>query len=219
MPLSLSSVDRRIPEALGTSRERPLESFFALARSSLSTDAEARRQVNPAVLSECEGRQAPGTFETCADDVSRSAYGTRAVLSRISLEGRVLPEPNFYVDRILRTPLSSVPPCQFGSLAVLEHGRTIPFSDIGLSTGAFVFVLGSPQIRCRQHCRSRGPQPRRLSPEPRDDALAVATERRPPDVILMRLGKDAPLGRQIERSVAIVITPILSGLHHCYARI
>ena len=54
-----------------------------------------------------------------------------------------LPEPNFYVDRILRTPLSSVPPCQFGSLAVLEHGRTIPFSDIGLSTGAFVFVLGS----------------------------------------------------------------------------
>jgi hypothetical protein len=205
-------VDRRIPEALGTSRERPLESFFALARSSLSTDAEARRQVNPAVLSECEGRQAPGTFETCADDVSRSACGTRAVLSRISLEGRVLPEPNFYVDRILRTPLSSVPPCQFGSLAVLEHGRTIPFSDIGLSTGAFVFVLGSPQIRCRQHSR-------RLSPEPRDDALAVATERRPPDVILMRLGKDAPLGRQIERSVAIVITPILSGLHHCYARI
>ena len=56
-------------------------------------------------------------------------------------------------------------------------------------------------------------------PRARDDALAVATERRPPDVILMRLGKDAPLGRQIERSVAIVITPILSGLHHCYARI
>src|SRR6266700_6864228 len=44
---------------------------------------------------------------------------------------------------------------------------------------------------------------------PRDDALAVATERRPPDVILMQLGKDAPLGRQIERSVTIVITPIL----------
>jgi hypothetical protein len=61
-----------------------------------------------------------------------------------------LPEPDFYVDRILRTPLSSVPPCQFGSLAGLEHGRTIPFSDIGLSTGAF--VLGNPQIRCRQHC-------------------------------------------------------------------
>jgi hypothetical protein len=164
MPLSLSSVDRRIPEALSTSRERPLESFFALARSSLSTDAEARRQVNPAVLSECEGRQAPGTFETCADDVSRSAYGSRAVLSRISLEGRVLPEPDFYVDRILRTPLSSVPPCQFGSLAGLEHGRTIPFSDIGLSTGAF--VLGNPQIRCRQHCRFRGPQLRRIVPNP-----------------------------------------------------
>ena len=129
------------------------------------------------------------------------------------------PNRTFMLTASLRTPLSSVPPCQFGSLAVLEHGRTIPFSDIGLSTGAFVFVLGSPQIRCRQHCRSRGPQPRRLSPEPRDDALAVATERRPPDVILMRLGKDAPLGRQIERSVAIVITPILSGLHHCYARI
>ena len=31
--------------------------------------------------------------------------------------------------------------------------------------------------------------------------------------------KDAPLGGQIERSVTIVITPILSGLHHCYARI
>jgi hypothetical protein len=27
--------------------------------------------------------------------------------------------------------LSSVPPCQFGSLTGLEHGRTIPFSDIG----------------------------------------------------------------------------------------
>ena len=60
---------------------------------------------------------------------------------------------------------------------------------------------------------------RRIVPRPRDDALAFATERRSPDVILMRLGKDAPLGRQIERSVTIVITPILSGLHHCYARI
>jgi taurine dioxygenase len=27
------------------------------------------------------------------------------------------------------------------------------------------------------------------------------------------------LGRDIERCVTIVITPILSGLHHCYARI
>jgi len=124
-------------------------------------------------------------------------------------------------------PFSSRTSARWQALIVVRHirppiaelGSTIPFSDIGLSTGAFVFVLGSPQIRCRQHCRSRGPQPRRLSPEPRDDALAVATERRPPDVILMRLGKDAPLGRQIERSVAIVITPILSGLHHCYARI
>jgi hypothetical protein len=41
----------------------------------------------------------------------------------------------------------------------------------------------------------------------------------PPDVILMGLGKDAPLGRHLERSGTIVITPILSGLHHCYARI
>src|SRR6266550_8158594 len=71
-----------------------------------------------------------------------------------------------------------------------------PFSDIGLSTGTF--VLGNPLIRCRQHCRFRGPQPRRIVPKPRDDALAVATERHPPVVILMRLGKDAPLGRQIE---------------------
>jgi len=82
MPLSLSRVDRRIPEALSTSRGKPagfsdgnwiqtmpgkgwntilrlynpLEAFFfdkswrPMARSSLSTDAEARRQVNPAVL-------------------------------------------------------------------------------------------------------------------------------------------------------------------------
>jgi hypothetical protein len=34
-----------------------------------------------------------------------------------------------------------------------------------------------------------------------------------------RLGKDAPLGRHIERSGTIVTTPILSGLHHRYARI
>jgi len=30
-----------------------------------------------------------GTFETCADDVCRSAYGVTAVLRGISLEGRV----------------------------------------------------------------------------------------------------------------------------------
>jgi hypothetical protein len=64
-----------------------------------------------------------------------------------------------------------------------------------------------------------GPTTAPYCPQPLDDALTVATERHPPDVILMRLGKDAPLGRQIERSVTIVITPILSGLHHCYARI
>jgi transposase InsO family protein len=33
------------------------------------------------------------------------------------------------------------------------------------------------------------------------------------------LGKDAPLGRAIERSGTIVATPILFGLHHRYARI
>jgi hypothetical protein len=32
------------------------------------------------------------------------------------------------------------------------------------------------------------------------------------------LGKDTPLGRHIERSGTIVTTPILSGLHHRYAR-
>ena len=34
-------------------------------------------------------------------------------------------------------------------------------------------------------------------------------------------GKDAPLGRDIERSVTmmIIIAPILSGRHRCYARI
>jgi transposase InsO family protein len=33
------------------------------------------------------------------------------------------------------------------------------------------------------------------------------------------LGKDAPLGRAVERSGTIIVTPILSGLHHRYARI
>ena len=33
------------------------------------------------------------------------------------------------------------------------------------------------------------------------------------------LGKDAPLGRAIHRSGTIIATPIISGLHHRYARI
>src|SRR5712691_13088319 len=33
------------------------------------------------------------------------------------------------------------------------------------------------------------------------------------------LGKDAPLRRSVQRSGTIVTTPILSGLHHRYARI
>ena len=33
------------------------------------------------------------------------------------------------------------------------------------------------------------------------------------------LGKDAPLRRAVQRSGTIVTTPILSGLHHRYARI
>src|SRR3984893_7761109 len=33
------------------------------------------------------------------------------------------------------------------------------------------------------------------------------------------LGKDAPLRRSIQRSGTIIVTPILSGLHHKYARI
>jgi hypothetical protein len=33
------------------------------------------------------------------------------------------------------------------------------------------------------------------------------------------LGKDAPLRRSVQRSGTIIVTPILSGLHHCYARI
>jgi hypothetical protein len=57
-----------------------------------------------------------------------------------------------------------------------------------------------------------------LSPDPAT-IRSLSRLSRSPDVILMRLGRDAPLGRQIERSVTIVITPILSGLHHCYARI
>ena len=33
------------------------------------------------------------------------------------------------------------------------------------------------------------------------------------------LGKDAPLRRAVQRSGTIAVTPILSGLHHRYARI
>jgi hypothetical protein len=33
------------------------------------------------------------------------------------------------------------------------------------------------------------------------------------------LGKDAPLRRAVQRSGTIATTPILSGLHHSYARI
>src|SRR5258707_335211 len=35
----------------------------------------------------------------------------------------------------------------------------------------------------------------------------------------LALGKDAPLGRVVQRSGVIVAIPILSGLHHQYARI
>ena len=35
----------------------------------------------------------------------------------------------------------------------------------------------------------------------------------------LSLGKDAPLGRTVQRSGTIVAIPILSGLHHHYVRI
>ena len=35
----------------------------------------------------------------------------------------------------------------------------------------------------------------------------------------LALGKDAPAGRVVQRSGAIVAIPILSGLHHHYVRI
>jgi hypothetical protein len=35
----------------------------------------------------------------------------------------------------------------------------------------------------------------------------------------LALGKDAPLGRAVQRNDAIVAIPILSGLHHHYVRI
>jgi hypothetical protein len=35
----------------------------------------------------------------------------------------------------------------------------------------------------------------------------------------LSLGKDAPLGRRVQRSGTIVAIPILSGLHHHYVRI
>jgi len=33
------------------------------------------------------------------------------------------------------------------------------------------------------------------------------------------LDKDTPLGRPVQRSGTIIAVPVLSGLHHCYARI
>src|SRR6266536_529931 len=44
---------------------------------------------------------------------------------------------------------------------------------------------------------------------------------RGPDYVfaLLGLGKDAPLRRAVQRSGAIVTAPVLSGLHHRYARI
>ena len=35
----------------------------------------------------------------------------------------------------------------------------------------------------------------------------------------LALGKDAPLGRSVQRTGVIVAIPILSGLHHHYVRI
>jgi len=35
----------------------------------------------------------------------------------------------------------------------------------------------------------------------------------------LRLDKDAPLGRSIQRRREIIAVPVLSGLHHCYSRI
>jgi hypothetical protein len=103
------------------------------------------------------GNLSPGVFRLLQHNPSKNGPTANIAVRHRS-------EPDFYVRRILRTPFSSAPPCQFGSLAGLEHGQIIPFSDIGLSTGAF--VLGNPQIRCRQHCRFRGPQPRRIVPNP-----------------------------------------------------
>ena len=35
----------------------------------------------------------------------------------------------------------------------------------------------------------------------------------------LSLDKDSPLGRDVQRRGDIIASPILSGLHHCYARI
>ncbi|MFZ0460292.1 MAG: hypothetical protein WAM17_17985, partial [Rhodoplanes sp.] len=35
----------------------------------------------------------------------------------------------------------------------------------------------------------------------------------------LSLNKDAPFGRVVQRQGGILAVPILSGLHHCYARI
>ncbi|MGB8525625.1 MAG: integrase core domain-containing protein [Rhodoplanes sp.] len=35
----------------------------------------------------------------------------------------------------------------------------------------------------------------------------------------LSLNKDVPLGRAVQRHGAVVAVPVLSGLHHCYARI
>jgi hypothetical protein len=41
---------------------------------------------------------------------------------------------------------------------------------------------------------------------------------RVPRSCTLALGKDAPLGRAVQRPGAIVAIPILSGLHHHYSR-
>jgi hypothetical protein len=114
------------------------------------------------------------------------------------------------------TPFSSAPPCQW---VAGRAGARPDHPILGHRPEHRRLRFGESSNQVPAALPVSGPTTAPYCPQPLDDALAVATERHPPDVILMRLGKDAPLGRQIERSVTIVITPILSGLHHCYARI
>jgi hypothetical protein len=68
-------------------------------------------------------------------------------------------------------------------------------------------------------CARRAANICRLQVDLGNNLIDARTRGYDPNLSRAIVGKDAPLGRQIERSLTIVITPILSGLHHCYARI
>jgi Tripartite tricarboxylate transporter family receptor len=69
--------------------------FVDLGQKMFPREQQRRRRSPPSIKPTSSGggqssrRRGSRRSETCADDVCRSAYGARAVLSQISLEGRV----------------------------------------------------------------------------------------------------------------------------------